>query len=241
MKTLRRTRRPAVSFNTDGEIVCAIQADEEAANIYVTVGDGFSPSDPTSGTNDGSISGRFGVVNTGVTISPDNTAFVKAVAADADGNLGPVVESQKTAEARTKTLRFMATLFQPVADTTSFSYGIGTLIPNQTSGPSHFRAPVVLPDGVNVVRVRGRMGRNATSDTAEMKFYRIADSGTATLLATLTHSGTGASTVSDTIDEDVSSTQYVMTLELESTTSVNDAFAVWFEVQYTNPTQGASY
>lgn len=95
MKTLTR-RRAVESFNAKGEAVVSGQGDEECAVMYLTVGDGSSPSDPTEASHDASISGRSGFVETGVKIATGNDAYVKAVAADLAGNLGPVTETQQS-------------------------------------------------------------------------------------------------------------------------------------------------
>lgn len=94
LKTLHRTR-PTTRFNARGEVVVSGQGDEEAAVLYITVGDGVSPADPTAAANDASITGRFGAVDTGVKITTGNEAFVKIVAADAAGELGPVTETRQ--------------------------------------------------------------------------------------------------------------------------------------------------
>jgi hypothetical protein len=69
--------------------------DEDTADLYVTVSDGSAPADPTVGTNDGSISGRTGTVDTGVKIQTGSEAFIKVVAADSGGVLGPVAETRQ--------------------------------------------------------------------------------------------------------------------------------------------------
>lgn len=84
----------AISFDPDGKAVVSATGDEDVANLYVTVGDGSAPSDPTVGSNDGSISGRTGTVATGVKITTGNDAFVKVVAADSGANLGPVASAR---------------------------------------------------------------------------------------------------------------------------------------------------
>lgn len=78
------------TINEAGEAVVSVQGDKNTANIYVTVGDGTTPSDPTSGANDGSLSGRTGSISTGVAITTGKAAIVKAVAADSGAVLGTV-------------------------------------------------------------------------------------------------------------------------------------------------------
>jgi hypothetical protein len=84
-----------VDFNADGDAVVSTTGDEDTANMYVTVGDGSAPSDPTVSVNDGSISGRNGTVDTGVKIATGNEAYVKVVAADSGGTLGPVQSARQ--------------------------------------------------------------------------------------------------------------------------------------------------
>lgn len=93
---LRRSPLTTIAYerDADGDAVVSVAGDEEAADIYVTVGDGTTPSDPTAVANDGTLSGRVGTIETGVAIATGNHVIVKAVAADADGNLGPVTTAR---------------------------------------------------------------------------------------------------------------------------------------------------
>lgn len=84
------------SIDDSSEAVVFVGAPEEAVAVYVTVGDGSDPSDPTSSTNDGSTTGPTGVVDTGVSITPGNDAHVKAVWEDAYGSVSLVAEERST-------------------------------------------------------------------------------------------------------------------------------------------------
>lgn len=79
-----------VTFDADGEVVVSATGDEDTANMYVTVGDGSAPSDPTSGANDGTISGRNGTVSTGVKVTTGNDAYVKVIGYNSTPTAGPV-------------------------------------------------------------------------------------------------------------------------------------------------------
>lgn len=79
-----------ITFDELGEVVVSVSGDLNAADIYVTVGNGSAPSDPTVGSNDGTISGRTGSVSTGVKITTGNDAFVKVIAANLNADLGTV-------------------------------------------------------------------------------------------------------------------------------------------------------
>lgn len=72
------------------EVKAVVVANDEAANIYVTVGVGSTPLDPTAGANDGTLAGRSGTIATGITAVDGSNVTIKAVAADAAGALGPV-------------------------------------------------------------------------------------------------------------------------------------------------------
>lgn len=78
------------------EAFVSAAGESDTATIYLTVGDGSPPPDPTPSNADATISGQAGSVNTGVTISEGNQVFVKAVgeSSAATGNvLGPVRET----------------------------------------------------------------------------------------------------------------------------------------------------
>lgn len=65
-----------------------------ASNIYVTVGVGSAPSDPTPASNDGSISGAFGTVTTSVKAVVGQVVTVKAIAANVAGVPGTVASAE---------------------------------------------------------------------------------------------------------------------------------------------------
>ena len=83
-----------ITFDEEAQAVVSATGDSDTVNMYVTVGDGSAPSDPTVATNDGTISGRTGSVTTGVKVTTGNDAFVKVVGANAAAALG-VVQSAK--------------------------------------------------------------------------------------------------------------------------------------------------
>jgi hypothetical protein len=86
-----------ISFDTDDSVIISAQGDEDTSNMYVTAGTSV-PSDPTIVTNDGTISGNTGSVDTGVTVDPGETAYVKVVGANASAVLGPVRSAQRFRE-----------------------------------------------------------------------------------------------------------------------------------------------
>jgi hypothetical protein len=84
-----------VTFNENGEAVVNATAAEDQAFIYITVGDGSAPADPTAAANDGIITGPSGTIDTGIKITTGNVAFVKAASADASGILSTVASSEE--------------------------------------------------------------------------------------------------------------------------------------------------
>jgi hypothetical protein len=71
-------RSGSISFDASGNAIITAGGDEDTANIYVTVTtDGSTPSDPTSGTNDGTISGFSGSVTTAITAADGDTVKAK--------------------------------------------------------------------------------------------------------------------------------------------------------------------
>ncbi len=87
-----------ITFDHEAEVVVSAAGDVATANMYVTVGDGSAPSDPTVGSNDGIITGRTGSVATAIGVTTGNEAFVKVVAANLDATLGPVQSSKNRRE-----------------------------------------------------------------------------------------------------------------------------------------------
>lgn len=82
--------RIETTFDANGQVVVSVNGDEDCVALYVTVGDGSAPSDPTAMANDGDVTGNNGTIATGVKITQGNEAIVKAVGENADGSLGPV-------------------------------------------------------------------------------------------------------------------------------------------------------
>lgn len=81
----------SISFTTTGAVIVTAVGDEDTANMYVEVTtDGSTPSDPTSGTNDGTISGRSGSVTTAITAADGNTVKAKVRGYNSDPTAGTV-------------------------------------------------------------------------------------------------------------------------------------------------------
>lgn len=80
------------SFGETGDVGFTGLADEDGRKIYVTVGVGVVPPDPTAAANDGEIPARYGFVDTGVHVPLGQEAWIKAVAEDENGDLGPVLD-----------------------------------------------------------------------------------------------------------------------------------------------------
>lgn len=144
-----------VDFNVDGEAVISATGDEDTSNMYVTVGDGTTPSDPTAGTNNGTISGRNGTVDTGVAITTANEAYVKVVAADSLGVLGPV---QSARQARRLGVFHMDTSARSTTSGTETTLETITVRGNTLGADGLIRVQVVVnvgnPNDAAYLRVR---------------------------------------------------------------------------------------
>ena len=79
-----------ISFDANGYVVASVAGDLDTDNIYITVGDGSAPSDPTAASNHGTVAARSGTITTTQKITTGNDAYVKAVAANAFASLGEV-------------------------------------------------------------------------------------------------------------------------------------------------------
>jgi hypothetical protein len=91
----------SIDFNSSNEVeVTSIIADEDTANVYVTVKtDGTTPADPTSGANDGTMAGVTGTIPTSIVCDPGATARVKVRGANGSATLGPVRSGQRLNQA----------------------------------------------------------------------------------------------------------------------------------------------
>jgi hypothetical protein len=94
--TRRRATAVLAFIDADAETVVAAVGDSQTVKMYVTVGDGTTPSDPTASVNDGEINGASGSVSTGVAITPGQDAIVKVIAEDNLGELSEVVTTRAT-------------------------------------------------------------------------------------------------------------------------------------------------
>lgn len=79
-----------ISFDANGQVVASVAGDYDTTNLYVKVGDGSAPADPTVASNDGTVAARFGTIATTVKVTTGNDGYVKVVGANVFGSLGEV-------------------------------------------------------------------------------------------------------------------------------------------------------
>lgn len=79
-----------ITFDANGNVVASVAGDLDTVNLYINVGNGSAPADPTPSTNHGSVSGRSGTITTTQKITTGNDAYVKVVGANVFGSLGEV-------------------------------------------------------------------------------------------------------------------------------------------------------
>jgi len=84
-----------VTFDANGQAVVSVTGASDTSAIYVTVGDGTEPADPTSVANNGEVLGRSGTIETGVKVTTGRDAFVKVVVEDGTGAIGPVSSAKQ--------------------------------------------------------------------------------------------------------------------------------------------------
>jgi len=119
-----------VSYNSSNYVVVSVAGDEDCDDIYITVGVGSTPSDPTSGSNHGSVASNNGIITSSITASMGATVNVKARGYNSGGDPGPV-----------KTARFVRghSGNQPY-------YAVTT--PSQTGSTGEWQIDVSDPTGV---------------------------------------------------------------------------------------------
>jgi hypothetical protein len=136
----------------------------------------------------------------------------------------------------TKTLRIPFAECLAANNLTEYTTGLTSVLPRLANTTAFLRASVLLPKGVTITVFRARMNRDdATNDVAEAKLYRVNDDATASPLATATHTTTGLATVSASLSQLVGDESYTAQVELKGFAVNNDAFLVFFEIEYTMP------
>lgn len=137
-----------------------------------------------------------------------------------------------------KTIRIPHTELLPESPAESFFVTNGFTRPNTANTVVTLRGAVVLPKGVTITAARARMYRqSATNDIAACAFVRINDDGTTTGLVTISHSGTGWNTNSQTLGtpQVVGDQAYSIEVQMRGQAAVTDARFMWLEVDYDVP------
>lgn len=135
----------------------------------------------------------------------------------------------------TKPLRITSAEVIPVGDTQLWSFFDGYLHAGSSTVVLIARAAVLVPKGITLTTVRARLYRNSTSDVASAILIRVADDGTVTTLATLTHSTTGWQTVSASLSQLVGDEVYFLSISLDPNTNGTHVRFNWAEFDYTMP------
>ena len=141
-----------ITFADDGDVIVSATGDEDTANMYVKVAIDSTAANPTSGSNDGTISGRAGFVNTGVFCAIGSEAEVKVIGYDSAPAAGPIAinKARRGVGEVDKTIRlfFVAaaadlSTHPPMDSTLAYLYPSVVTVQN--------RAYVILPIPVGVV------------------------------------------------------------------------------------------
>jgi hypothetical protein len=124
--------------------------------------------------------------------------------------------------------------------TTWLCFTTGYITANTVNVTQNFYASVVLPRGVTVTVIRGKVYRNAAGDTCTVTLLR-STSTSATTLATLTAATGGWTTQSASISDLVGTEEYYIFVAIKGSTSITDARFGWFELDYTMPDYSKGY
>jgi hypothetical protein len=164
-----------VAFDANGNAVVSVSGDEDTSAIYVTVGDGVDPSDPTVGVNDGNIVGREGVIATGVHITTGNDAHVKVGAVDGSDVFGPIVSARQ--ERRIGLFHKDTTNPNHTGDTTETVLKTLTVPANRlgTNGLLHMRALFTISGSAGNKDIRIYWGGNVVAFIAVAAAITVVD------------------------------------------------------------------
>lgn len=173
-----RTRRERC-FTDTGEARVSVTGDEDAVNLYVTVGEDSTPSDPTAASNDGSISGRSGTATTSVSVAVGSDAIVKAVAEDSNGVLGPVQSARKRRGVGTMTIkrRISALNFFAKSDQETWQWSSSYLQPRVLDDTLSMGFTDRVAEGSVITAVRARLIEGETGDMAWAELEVRAENG----------------------------------------------------------------
>lgn len=133
------------------------------------------------------------------------------------------------------TLIIAAPEFQGLTENAFWNFATGHLTPSAVAVPAQMVAPVVLPEGVEITEFRVRGFSNDTGDTGVFELRRVNNTGTSTLLATLTLTqGGGWQLLADTsLAEVVASPNiYIITAHLDSDDSVLNSRLAYASLTY---------
>jgi len=135
----------------------------------------------------------------------------------------------------TKTLRIHHAEFVPADQTSAWHYGNLQVQPGNLNFQS-FWAPVVLPPGVTVTRLRMRAYRQTTGKIAEATLWKVVSDATSSLV-TITHNTTGWQTKEGSLSQLVGGEAYTIELSLsaQGAGAGVDARLQYVELEYTMP------
>lgn len=186
------------------------------------------------------VVGRQATVNVAAGLALGDVIYVTAVPfEDAAGTAFPgqivAVKASRQNKSTPKTIRIQASFFAPRDSTTPIGHGVGAVAPSAKALCNAY-ASLIAPIGVPLTGWRARLKRQNGNGVAKVEFYKIDDNENATLIDTLTHSGSGRSTLSNTLSETVdgvSTYTALLTLDTTLATNANDNELLWVEFDYT--------
>lgn len=199
-----------ISFSTTGTIVASPTGDEDTEEMYIEAGT-TSPIDP--GDLSSSILGRSGTLDTGVSVSPGGTAFVKVRGRNSVDGFGPVQESSAIrgiGVVPDKHMVIGATDFQPAdAATTQFGYSPWLTIDGDATTRA-FYAAAPIPAGAIVTSFSVLWTMTNASDAMTINLVRLLESGSTSTLGSIAATTGTLQTPSDAVaDVEILDTDFV--------------------------------
>lgn len=186
------------------------------------------------------VSGRQATVNVAAGLALGDVFYVTAVPfEDSAATVFPgqivAVKTSRQNKSTAKTIRLQAALFVPRDAATAWSRGLGDVAPNAKTSIILY-ATLIAPVGVPLSAWRARMNRQNGLGSAVCDFYKIDNNLSTTLIDTITHSGSGRSTIQHSLSETtdgVSTYTVRATLDTTASTNANDNDLLWVEFDYT--------
>lgn len=141
-----------------------------------------------------------------------------------------------------KTIRFHHAELVPLTNSTTWIYADVFVVPGTANVNAQFQCPVVIPKGVTITKIRARMYKENSGDTATATLKSVAsDTATSQDTVTLTATQTWTTVEGSTLSLLVGSESYTIFVSLTGVSANNHARFQFFEIDYTIPSYDKGY